>query len=354
MKVKKFIIGTIITLILVGAAVAKLVSNKRSSAEQLKMATEFVTTIPVSVDTVRFRHLPKEFRENGTFQSYREISIMSETQGKVISVGMKTGDHVKAGQVLASTDTEVLESQVETARYNLEKAEKDLHRFETLSESDAATAQQCEMTRQSYLDARSTLAAMEKQLSNACIRAPFDGIIVHHYVEIGTYLYPGAPAFEIIDISKVKLAVRLTSGETESIREGQKVSVEVYDGPGKAFEGTVSVVGDKADLSKRYVVEIEVANQTEPLLKPGMSGTAVFLQDGSTPQLVIPRRALAGSIRNPQVYLVKGDSVVLQQIEAVPFDDKNILVNSGLRSGDVIVISGQINLVNGSRISITL
>jgi RND family efflux transporter MFP subunit len=352
MKAKKYIIGTIITLILVGAAVVKLVSNKRNSAEQLKMATEFATTIPVSVDTVRFRQLPKEFTETGTFLSYREISIMSETQGKVISVGRKTGDHVKAGQVLASTDTEVLESQVETARYNLEKAAKDLHRFETLSESDAATAQQCEMARQNYLVARSTLASMEKQLGNACIRAPFDGIIVHHYVETGTYLYPGSPAFEIIDISKVKLMVRLTPGETESIREGQKVRVEVD--ACKAIEGTVSVIGDKADLSMRYPVEIEVANLTEPLLKPGMSGTAVFSKDSISPQLVIPRRALTGSIRNPQVYLVKGDSVVLQQIEAIPFDDKNILLNSGLQAGDVIVISGQINLVNGSRISITL
>jgi RND family efflux transporter MFP subunit len=342
-----------VVVFLIATSAFKLVSNKRSAHEQLKLATEFVTTAPVTIDTVKLLLLKKEFTESGSFIPFREIVIQSETQGKVRHTEVGIGDRVKAGQILACTDNEILKSQFEMASYNLEKAENDLLRFELLASCEAATLQQYEMARQNQLNASAALVSSRIQLENSYIKAPFDGIIVKKYVENGTYLLPGTPVFDIIDISKVKLILKLTADEVEQAKPGQKVLVLVDEFQGETFPGTVIAVEDRADQAKRFCVEIVVSNHAKRSIRPGMFGSAVFSSAFTQQSLVIPRRSLAGSIRNPEVYLVEGDSVVLKSIQAVPFNDKQIIVSSGLQAGDIIVTSGQINLVNGSRITIT-
>jgi hypothetical protein len=83
-----------------------------------------------------------------------------------------------------------------------------------------------------------------------------------------------------------------------------------------------------------------------------MFGTGTFTLESDRKQLVIPRRAITGSIQAPEVFVVSSDSVFIRSIEAVPINDKLVTIKTGLMEGDVIVVSGQINLVNGSKISI--
>ena len=128
-----------------------------------------------------------------------------------------------------------------------------------------------------------------------------------------------------------------------------KLTVESI--PGTTYEGYVGNITVRSDLSGRYDVEIYI-NNTDKLLKPGMYGSVLFTEDSKEPVLVIPRRAIEGSILNPEVFQVRGDSVVKKNITASSLNDKYVLVKSGLSKGDVIVTSGQINLVNGSKIRI--
>jgi len=55
---------------------------------------------------------------------------------------------------------------------------------------------------------------------------------------------------------------------------------------------------------------------------------------------------------SPEVFLVKGDSVIKQGIIVSSLNDRYVIVKSGLKEGDVIVTSGQINLMNGSKVNI--
>jgi hypothetical protein len=79
----------------------------------------------------------------------------------------------------------------------------------------------------------------------------------------------------------------------------------------------------------------------------------IFAKQSGLKELTIPRRAITGSIKDPSVFVVRGDSVVERKISAVVLDDKNVTVSQGLSAGEIVVISGQINLVNGSKIKLT-
>jgi membrane fusion protein, multidrug efflux system len=352
MKSKRMIITVIVIIAIVIVAALRLASNKRAFGEQLKMISAFNTTIPVITDTVKYEKMVAEFSVNGSFQPLREISIVSEIQGKIVSITAETGDKVQTGQVLASIDNELLKSQLELAKFNLEKAEKDKQRFEQLFKGDAATVQQYESAKQTLVNAQSAFTATRIQYDNSFIKVSFDGIVTKRYVEKGTYLQPGAPVFDMVEINKVKFLAKLTSDEVEKVQKGQLVKISVDAYPGIIYEGKVNAMIIKSDLSKRYDVEVEVMNRQDRLIKPGMFGTGVFTGHSEEQVLAIQRKAITGSIKNPEVFIVKGDSVIAQSITSMPLNDKYIAVKQGLKAGDVIVISGQINLVNGSKIKL--
>lgn len=237
------------------------------------------------------------------------------------------------------------------AKSDLEKAEKDMYRFEELSKGEAATIQQFEAAKQTYINAQSALASVKKQYDNTVIKAPFSGTLTRQYIEKGSYLIPGSTVFDMVEIDQLKLIVKLSGEKLENVRKGQFVKVTADLFPDASFNGKVSAVVVKTDLSKRYDVEIIVDNHLDNEIKPGMTGVAVFSGPLDSQALVIPRKAISGSIRNPEVFVVKGSSVVLQSISVLPLNDKNMIVGKGLKAGDVIVVSGQINLVDGSKIT---
>jgi membrane fusion protein, multidrug efflux system len=350
MKIRRRITSVIIIVALVVIVAFRLVSNKLSFDKQLKMVSELNTTVPVITDTVKYKQVATGFSTNGTFSAYHEISIASEAQGKIISIGAETGDDVNKDQVLASIDNEILASQLVLAKSNLEKAEKDLKRFEQLSQGDAVTIQQYESMKQVFVNAQFAYTSAKVQNDNAFIKAPFNGFITKRYIEKGTYISPGTPVFDMVEINKVKLIAKLTVAEVAKVRKAQNVKINVDAYPDVTYEGLVTNIVIKADLSKRYEVQVDVNNHSDNIIKPGMYGTVLFAYDSSESVLVIPRRAIANSILNPEIFLVKGDSVIRQSIIAASLNDKYVMVKSGLKEGDVIVTSGQINLVNGSKI----
>lgn len=352
MKLRKYIISTTIIIILVSAVALRLYSNKAGFNEELKMVSESTTTIPVITDTAKYMGVASELSVNGSFSPSHEISISSETQGKITSMHTGVGDKVITGQVLASLDNEVSNSQLKLAKFNMEKAGKDMKRFEQLSQNDAVTTQQYESAKQSFEMAQSAYILARVENRNTGIKAPFNGIITKRYTDNGTYVAPGTPVFDIVEVNRLKLIVKLTAEEAGKVHKDQHVRVSVDTYPGVFYDGKVSAVVVKADLSKRYDVEIDVKNNAVKPIKPGMFGSAVFSANSLVKQLVIPRKAIDGSIRNPEIYLVKGDSVIIRKIVVASLDEKQVQVLEGLKVGDVIVTSGQISLVNGSKIKL--
>jgi membrane fusion protein, multidrug efflux system len=352
MRIKKNVVTGLAIMAIIVIAALRLVSNKHSFEDQLRMSSGFNTTIPVIVDTVKYENVIPDITVNGSFAPFREITIVSETQGKVVSITAETGDAVRAGQTLACIENELYASRFDLAKYNLEKAKNDLARYEQLSKGDAVTLQQYESTKLACMNAQSDYTSAQMQLDNSFIRSPFDGIITKKHIEKGDYMVPGASVFELVEISKVKFMAELTSHEMDMVYKGQPVKISMDEYPGFSYDGIVSSIVVTADQSRRYTVESVVINRNEKPIKPGMYGTARFVARTGMQVLVIPRKAVSGSIKNPEVFVVSGDSVVLRSIHAIPLNDETLAVSKGLNEGDAIVVSGQINLVTGTRINV--
>lgn len=346
---KNFKVIAIVVVLTLGIA-ARLLSNKNSFDHEQKLASETSGAVPVLTQKVTYQPITNQFVADGIFAADKEVVLSSEVSAKVIALYAEVGDHVYSGQVLAVLDHSVLDVQLQQAKTNLQKREKDLQRSETLVSTDGATVQQLEQSTQEVIDARAVLANLQNLYDNSFIKAPFDGVITKRLVEKGSFLSPGNETFDLMATSRMKLLVKVTSGQISSIQKGQNVSVSIDDVCGESIAGTVYSINEKANQSKQYEIEISLSSTLNDRIKPGMFGKASFSGPADAKALVIPRLAIPGSIKDAQVYVVKGDSALLTKIEVIPLNEKEVIVTQGLQEGDVLVVSGQINLGNRTKV----
>jgi len=347
----KKIANNVMLIAFLALIVLKLFANKRQSDSEINSIRAYEQITPVTVTSASYIPLEETGMETGVFEPYRKVSLVSETQGLVLQLKVKTGDKVRKGELLASIDKGLLEEQLRLAELNMQNAEEDLHRFESLVKSEAATDQQLDQVRLKYENAVNQVAVNREHLEHTRILAPMDGYIASRSVAQGSYISPGMPLLTISEQSRLLFVVQVAESSLSQIKPGQKVQVFPTSLADECLDGMVYELSVNSSISGRYPVSILVDNSSSTL-KPGMTGQARF----SLPEregIILPRKCILNSILDPSVYLVSGDSVIERKINARLLSETQVLVQDGLAEGEQVVLSGHINLVPGSKIRIT-
>ncbi len=345
----------IITLLIVVASLVgigyTLYANKKEVDARAQVKDE-QKDIPVTVATASLQTLAEDLTLIGTFEPYREVRMLSEVSGKVIRTGIKEGDVVREGALIAQTDNDLIQAELMAAEAAYSKLKKDVSRFENLIKGDAVTEAQLEEVRLGYKQAEARVLATRKQLKNTTITAPISGTVTARSFEHGSLLMPGAPVASITDISKVKLRVLVPEQHIFKLKEGQTITIKSDVHSSTEFKGTITLVGVKGDAAHNYPVEMLVDNSNQ-LLRAGMYGRAILTNMVAEATLTIPRNALVGSFKNPQVYVAEGGKAVLRNIKVGTSARDLVQVTEGLQEGEKVITNGQINLENNMTILVS-
>jgi RND family efflux transporter MFP subunit len=346
---KRKIVVIVVIVVLTVAFIAKLMWNKKE-IDANASPKEIKVNVPVVVEEAKKSVIDNSFNVNGSFIASKELTIMSQTQGKIVKLNFDNGDFVKEGQLLVQADIELLTAQKELAEANMLKLKNDLKKFEDMYKSNAVTQQQVEDLKLAFLNAQTNQVTVNKQIEYAMIKAPFAGYISKKYVEKGGMLMPGSPVAELIDINTLKFIANVSESDVEKIKKGDavKITADIYNGI--LYDGRIKSIGFKADDARRFPVEIEVKNNLSKPIKAGMYGNAYFECEGSHEALLIPRTAIVGSIKEPKVFIVVGNMAEARYLKLGAQSETNIEVHEGIKEGDKVVIAGQINLENGTMV----
>jgi RND family efflux transporter MFP subunit len=349
---KKLIQITIIVIALAGItamAAFKLIANKKEVEEKVYRADPDLAAT-VQADTIRESPFDKATQFLGSFTANREVAIASETSGKVISVGVEEGSRVETGSLVARLDDGVLLAQVHSATASLDNAAGTLKRYEQAP--NGVTQLQMDNARTQLLTSQAQIEQLKKQISQYTINAPFSGVITARSFDLGAVVSPGTPLATLTDISSLKLELNVPERYVARFKKGMPITVNTDVYPGSSFSGTVWMIASKADASHNYTVKVLVPNNTQHPLKAGMYGN-VTIGNGSAHQAIsIPRSALLGSARNPQVYVIGNGVARIRNIETGAGNATSVEVLQGLHVGDVIVSGGLVNLTDGTKVSI--
>lgn len=348
---KKNTIISILAVLAIGAIFFLILqNNKKKNEAHVAVVAETNKDVQVRTATVAAEEISGEFAVNGTFLPNRQAMISPEMGGQLIALYVKEGSYVRAGQSIGKLAGDKVNVNVTSARANLDNAVAALNRYEMAYKTGGVTALQLDQARLQVKNARAQLQSANLVSGDTNIISKVSGIVNQKFVEVGSVVDPGSPIVEVVDISAVKLKVDVDQSLVTQLSLGNTVKVkpDVIEGD---LDGRITFIAPTASGALKFPVEITVQNSFNKL-KAGMYGTATFNRAGTANVLTVPRDAFVGSVSDNQVFVVRNNTAFLTKVQSGTNYGDKVEIISGLKAGDQVVTSGQINLLDKTKVRV--
>ncbi len=337
-----------ISIIVIGGLLAGMFyilnKNKKKTEAETAVVAEKNTAVAVRIDTASMQQISLAYQANGTFMPKQEVTVAAETGGRVVRVLVDEGSRVSAGQTLAVVEGDRLNVNVANAQAGYDNALATLQRYESALATGGVTQQQVDAMRLQFESAKNNLKSAKIVAGDVTIKTSVAGIVNARKIEPGAYVSPGTAAFDIVNVSTLKLRVNVDEKNVATLKVGQSVDVTASVYADQKFTGRITFIAPKSDGSLNFPVEIEITNNPNNELRAGMYGTAVFGGEGSTNTLVVPRTAFVGSIADNKIFVLKNGKAIETKVQSGRSFGDYVEIIGGLTAGDQVIISGQINL----------
>lgn len=346
-NMKKFI-GIIIAVAVAAGMAALLAGNKKKIQEQSQAVANAGTSETVSTCLVEEGLCDRSFTSNGVAQAEKELNFVSDVTGRVVEICVSKGDRVRKGDALLKIDSELIEADYKAAKAAYEALSKDEKRFARSCEAGGVSSQQLDNIRTQLVAAESRLAVSKWKLDNATVKAPISGTVNNRFVEVGALIAPNAPLFEIVDNSRIKVICNVSEDKVSRVSAGQKV---VAESGGKSFSGVIKSVGVKTDRGLNYPVEVLL--DSNPELRTGSYMKVRFGGSDADKAILIPRKAVVGSVLAANVYVVEDGKALKREVKLGEMYGDRIEITEGLEKGEEIVVAGIMNISDGTAVTVS-
>lgn len=319
---------------------------------------------------------------SGQVKSMDAVVIKPKVSGSIVEKYFKSGQPVTEGQALYKLDDRQYESEVLSARSNVDKALTnlnnsmiDLGRYQKLQASGAIaeqtlTTQEATVAsnRSSYDDAEALLKKAQENLDDTVIRAPISGKLSVDDVAVGTYATAGNTALVSVgSINPIYVQFSISENEYLNFRMGPAPE----DGNGERPKPPTATLtlsnGQKYDESTtNYIADRELSESTGTLtikaifdnndgvLLPGMFARVTLEGQPLKDAILVPQRAVQQVLDKSFVIVVGADNKSVSKM--VTLGDQvgsYYVVKSGLTKDDNVVVEGLTNLKEGQELNVT-
>lgn len=318
--------------------------------------------IPVSVVSIKPQSISRFIETTGTVYSSKEGLIKSELRGiyklqrnPATGKPFALGDAVKAGQVVVRIQDREFENnlQVEGKKLNLELAENNLKKQESLYDKGGVTQTELKNAFIEHVNAKYAYRNAEIQMSKMAVKAPFDGVIVElPYHTDGVIIDQGKDLFKVMQYDNLLMDVKLPEKHLPEVTLEQMVQISNYNVAKDTIYGRISQISPIINADTRTFQSVLQINNEKRLLRPGMFIKAFILSEKRDSTIVIPKETVISRQDGKVVYTVENGIATEKKITTGLENMDVIEVVSGLKVNDRLVISGFETLRNKSKVNI--
>ena len=301
----------------------------------LNLNSQREKSIKVTAEKVKRHDLTAVISASGEIKPKKNVNISAHVPGRIVKIGVKEGQEVKAGDFLLKLDSTQYEanadrdramiqsyrSELIKAEATLKKSQSDYDRQKKLYDNQLVSNDQLEQAKAQLDIAQATYksftyqidqgqASLKSTLDNlgkTAYASPIDGIITSLRVEegevamIGTMNNPGTVLMTIADLSVMEVEVEVDETDVVGVQMDQEADIRVDAFPNQVFKGKVTEIGSSAlqkltagastQESKDFKVVITLDNPSK-LIKPGLSASADIITAEKKNVLAVPISAL--------------------------------------------------------------
>lgn len=354
--------------------------------------------VPVNLMTLKPRPVSYYDKIPGTTRALNQVNLLPQVSGAITGVFFTEGTEVNKGQKLYEIDERLYKAAYDQAVANLKvsqasevEAQQDADRYVYLNKYNAVAKQQYDHAVITLEQAKSTVQASEQavktaktNLAYATVYAPFTGTIGISQVRLGEVVSPGVTTLDSLS-SDNPMAVDFIINEKnlmfyEKLQREKRTIDSLFtlllpDNSLYKYQGKLSVIDRAVDPQTGSIRIRLVFDNPDRTLRAGMSCVVRVHNQDTSPQLVVPNKAVVEQMGEYFVYMAKdtvikmspdsmkkkgikpGDAnkpkliAVQKKVQTGQVIGPDIIIKSGVQAGDRIVVDGLQTLHDGARIT---
>ena len=322
---------------------------------------------PTLITTTQAKVVALEVSERtlGSLEAVNDPKISAEIAGKITKIGVRAGEMVKKGQLLAQIDPSDATHQVEADRGEVARLSA------LLAQQERVLARQSELVQKNFIsknaldEVSAQRDALKNQLATAQaraglardnvgktqIRAPFDGVVEEQMAAAGDYIKLGDPIFKLVSNTKLRAHLPFPESAAPRLRVGMPVRISSPLAPDTSIEGIVEDIRPTVSEGNRAIDVIAGLNNPGAL-KGGGSVDALVVTGQNAAAIVVPEQSVVLRPAGKVVYLIV-DGKAKQQVVQVGSKQRGVIeIISGLSGGETLALDGAGFLSEGAAVNV--
>jgi len=365
---KKYIIvgGIILGAVILVFVILRINGSRKNKTPDFKI-------IQASRDNI-----VRKVTESGKVEPVASVNVKSALAGEVIKLFVEEGDKVKLGQKLVLIQPQPEEAQkvaqtkasIKSKKLDLEDAQRDLKRKETLYEKGFIAEQDVEDARKQYENSQIQLRLAKRQLwvvlggeenvdvegldlegiENITLKSSMEGMVTSVNVEEGEMITSGTQALggggiaimTVADLNEMIVKANINEVDVGKLEKGQRVKIGFDAIKGKVYQGKVRKISPSGTEEQNlviYPVEVEILD-SDDRIRPGMTADLDIIVGEAENVICIPKHAVINKEGKTMVLRREQGKVVTKPVVTGLDDDVKIEVKSGLVEGDTLLLPG--------------
>ena len=326
------------------------------SAESMGDETgeEAKTPIPVEVAAVSEGTVSAYISSTANLVAENEVKVLSEVEGRVLTLRVEEGDWVKKGQVLVTLLRDDEEIAFKKAQLKEANARAAFDRAKELVERELISREAFDKLTIDFEIAHQELAEAEWALKKTTIVAPFSGRVTARMTQLGQHVRPGDELFQVTDFDPLIARIYLPERDVLGLEEGRSVQIRLDASERVSFAGRIRQISPVVDTSTGTVKVTVEATEPPTQVRPGSFVTVNIVRETRPEALLLPREAVLRELQKAHVFVASNDVAEKRAVTLGLEEGDFIEVTSGVEVGDQVIVAGQGGLKDGSAVKILI
>ena len=351
MKLKTILISLFV-LILIGLIGYRITSNKAEAGKNNNKADK---KPPTMVDAIVLSE--KDFANvislSGSIEANENVEIRSEVSGIVEQIYFTEGTNVNKGQVLLKVNDIELRAQLSQATTKQNLASENERRAKLLLQKEAISQEEYDIASAEFRSLKAQSQLIQAQIAKTSIRAPFSGRIGLRNISPGTYVTPSTLITKLVSSNQVKISFSIPEKYATGVENNTIVKITMPNSS-ESFSAKIYAIDPEIEIATRTLKVRAIADNPANKLIAGTFATVELPLKNIKNAILVPTEAVIPIQNGKVVYIASNGKAKEVKIETLTRTDKDVVVTSGIKAGDTLVVSGVMAIKNDSDIQIKI
>jgi RND family efflux transporter MFP subunit len=305
---------------------------------------------------------------DGVISPLLTVNLEARVPGYLSKITFEDGAFVKKDQLLFVIEQDQYIQQVNLTQAIYNEAKIELARQKALLKDNATSQASVDKALSSFLQSEANLKLAQLNLTYTEVRAPFDGLMGRHLIDVGNYLGSSPSGIKLATIQKInpiyvyfyinerdllKYQKRYVNDDNrKSLINALPVYVQLQGEKGFPHKGTLDYAANLLSTSTGSLqLRAELPNDKFDLV-PGLYGKVLAEYGESRKSVLIPSRTLQTDQQGDYIFVMDDNKKVERRaIKTGQRFDSLIEISQGLKDSETFVLNGFINISNGQTVN---